>query len=88
MNIHTGVEGGSTQEALGYDYTVDCTGYKFTGPKLYMKGQGLETCLEPRTGQIQVNSFCQVTQVHPLLDDKPQEFNILRTDASDQNEDT
>ena len=28
----------------------------------------LGRCVDPRTGQIQVNEYCQVTQKHPLLE--------------------
>ena len=39
---------------------LDCRGFKFTGPGLYIQGD-LKVCLDKKTGQILVNSFGQVT---------------------------
>ena len=63
IKIHTNVKGDSnenTMKTYGYDYYIDCTGYKFPGPKKFMKKE-LSKCVDPRTGQIQVNEYCQVT---------------------------
>lgn len=56
----------NTMKNLGYEYYIDCSGYKFTGPRRFLQ-EGMSECIDPRTGQIQVNQFCQVTQKHPLL---------------------
>lgn len=50
--IHTNISKGpneSTMTQLGYDYFIDCTGYKFTGPRRFMT-QELSECIDPRTG--------------------------------------
>ena len=50
-----------------FDYILDCSGFKFTGPQKYMQGE-LANCLCKKTGQIMVNEFCQVTNKHPFVD--------------------
>lgn len=66
VKVHFGTPFDSgTQEKLGCDFTLNCMGFSFAGPKRYMTGE-MAKCLAP-TGQIQVNMFGQVTEAHPLL---------------------
>jgi len=53
-------------------------GFSFAGPKRFLTGD-LAKCLEPLTGQIQVNMFGQVTEAHPFLgqEDKKVHNNIF-----------
>jgi hypothetical protein len=39
IKVHTGVSGNieKNMQVLGYDYSIDCTGYKFLGPKKFMQ---------------------------------------------------
>lgn len=71
LEIHYGtpyVEG-ETAAALGYDYALDCRGYKFTAPAKFMTG-GLSKCVDKKNGQIQVNYFGQVCEKYPLSIDR------------------
>lgn len=65
MHLSKNYEGQRTLDELDYEYALDCSGYKFNGPRNFMLG-GLKKCLEPRTGQIMVNQYCQVTDQHPF----------------------
>ena len=47
-------------QELGYEMHIDCTGSKFLGPRLYLKGEIIE-CIDPQTGQINVNENLQAT---------------------------
>jgi len=53
IEIHydTPYEGEVTAASLGYDYQLDCRGYKFTSPSKFMVGD-LRQCLNPDNGQI------------------------------------
>lgn len=60
VNVHTGVKPASFEETmknLGYDHYVNCTGFRFIGPRKFMTEE-LADCLDPRSGQIQVNEHC------------------------------
>lgn len=48
-----------------FDCLLNCAGYSFSGPGEYMKDQLAETVCK-KSGQIQVNSKCQVTNQNPL----------------------
>lgn len=61
-----------------YDCILDCMGFKFTAPGYFMQDK-LATCLDKKTGQILVNSKCQVTNVHPFVENhKPEEVILLK----------
>ena len=46
VHYETPYEGDLTRDSLGYDYCVDCRGYKFVAPKRFMRGE-LAKCVEP-----------------------------------------
>jgi pyruvate/2-oxoglutarate dehydrogenase complex dihydrolipoamide dehydrogenase (E3) component len=43
--------------ALTYESHIDCRGFKFNGPRGYLKDDMAE-CVDGKTGQIWVNEFC------------------------------
>ena len=78
IKIHTNISGDTNKmvaKSLGYEYSIDCTGYSFLGPRRFMTKE-MSKCIDPRTGQIQVNAYCQVMQRHPFLD--PSEASISK----------
>jgi hypothetical protein len=42
---------------MNFDMSIDCSGYKFPGPKLFMKNE-LAECVDEISGQILVNKMC------------------------------
>lgn len=50
---------------MGYEYIVDCRGFKYLGPKDFLQGSMAE-CVEPKTGQIMVDIKGRVTNKHPI----------------------
>lgn len=66
MNIEVFTNKGySEDDKMGFDYVVDCRGYKWLGPKDFFKGFMAE-CVEPKTGQIMVDIKGRVTNKHPI----------------------
>lgn len=50
IQVHFGTSFGSgTAADLGYDYSLNCLGYNFQGPKRFLT-EDLAKCLEPKTG--------------------------------------
>lgn len=52
VNVHTGVKPDSfenTMNNLGYDHFVNCTGFRFIGPRKFMTEE-LSECIDPRSG--------------------------------------
>lgn len=50
-----------------WDVVIDCTGMRFLGPQMYLKGK-LAECIDKKSGQILVNEKCQMTNKHPLIE--------------------
>ena len=48
-----------------YEIHVDCRGFKVLGPSKFLQ-QNMSDCIDPKTGQIWVNNFCQVVNKHPI----------------------
>ena len=50
IQVHFGTSFSSgTAADLGYDYSLNCLGYNFQGPKRFLT-EDLTKCLEPKTG--------------------------------------
>ena len=64
VEVHLG-KGFSDDDKMGYDYIVDCRGFKYLGPKDFLQGP-LADCVEPKTGQIMVDIKGRVTNKHPI----------------------
>ena len=64
IEVFTG-KGFSEDDKMGFEYIVDCRGFKYLGPKDFMQGPMAE-CVEPKTGQIMVDSKGRVTNKHPI----------------------
>lgn len=61
-----------------YDYVLDCRGFKYTGPQNYMHAE-LSNCIDKMTGQVFVNKYGQVTDLHPLIEkNQPTEPNVYQ----------
>ena len=61
---------------MGFEYIVDCRGFKYLGPKDFMQGPMAE-CVEPKTGQIMVDIKGRVTNKHPIAaNHKPASVNL------------
>lgn len=58
-------KGYSDDDKMGFEYIVDCRGFKYLGPKDFMQGPMAE-CVEPKTGQIMVDIKGRVTNKHPI----------------------
>ena len=56
--------------AREYDFKLDCRGFKYTGPRMFLSEGSLKACVEPTTGQIMVNEHLNITSKHPIV---PQE---------------
>lgn len=53
-------KGSETLQELNYEMKIDCTGSKYEGPRIYLKGE-LADCIDSKTGQITVNEHLQMT---------------------------
>jgi len=49
VHYETPYEGEATAASLGYDFQLDCRGYKFVAPGKFMKGE-LSKCVDPSKG--------------------------------------
>ena len=69
-------KGYSDDDKMGFEYIVDCRGFKYLGPKDFMQGPMAE-CVEPKTGQIMVDIKGRVTNKHPIAaNHKPASVNL------------
>ena len=78
--LNTDFKRETTCQALGYDVSLDCTGFRFKdqrlggGPSAYLKDdQELLQCVDPHSGQIWVNKYLQLQNRHPYF---PQSDNL------------
>ena len=49
VHLNTPYNGEETLQKLGYDFVINCCGFRFNAPRQYMQGD-LADCLEPKTG--------------------------------------
>jgi hypothetical protein len=64
VEVHTGTSF-SEDNKMGYEFILDCRGFKYLGPTEYMQGSMAE-CIDKKSGQIWVDSKGRVTNKHPI----------------------
>lgn len=56
-----------TEAGTTFEYVIDCRGFKFAGPTLYLQDE-MKDCIDKKSGQILVDKRCRVTNIHPIAD--------------------
>jgi hypothetical protein len=59
VEVHTG-QGFSEDNKMGYEYILDCRGFKYLGPGEFMQGP-MSECVDKKTGQIWIDIKGRVT---------------------------